>query len=56
MGLQCENHVLSSDAVTDDGEILVYFVKEEQKVFEPPVQWKNVVTCIHPEKWQNTDG
>ncbi|XP_046903487.1 germinal-center associated nuclear protein isoform X2 [Hypomesus transpacificus] len=53
---QPSEDLVCSDAVTDDGEILVYFVKEEQKVFEPPVQWKNVVTCIHPEKWQNTDG
>ncbi|KAM4558443.1 germinal-center associated nuclear protein [Odontesthes bonariensis] len=38
------------DAVTEDGEILVYFPSESLKGFEPPEEWNQAVRQTHRDK------
>ncbi|XP_073329353.1 germinal-center associated nuclear protein [Pagrus major] len=40
------------DAVTEDGEILVYFPTESVKGFEPPEDWTQAIRQTHREKQQ----
>lgn len=44
------------DAVTEDGEILVYFPTESLKGFQPPEEWTQAVRKTHREKQQQTEG
>uniref|UniRef100_UPI003AAB6F8D germinal-center associated nuclear protein n=1 Tax=Centroberyx gerrardi TaxID=166262 RepID=UPI003AAB6F8D len=44
------------DAVTEDGEILVYFLTESLKGFQPPEEWTQAVRQTHREKQQETEG
>ncbi|XP_021434900.2 germinal-center associated nuclear protein isoform X2 [Oncorhynchus mykiss] len=44
------------DAVTEDGEVLVYFPKEGLKGFQPPAEWTEAVSLTHREKQQETQG
>lgn len=41
------------DALTDKGEILVYYYKEELKHFHPPEIWVAAVSRTHTEKQQS---
>ncbi|XP_030643492.1 germinal-center associated nuclear protein [Chanos chanos] len=41
---------MADDALTDDGEILVYFHKDSLKRFQPPVSWIEAVKRTHQEK------
>ncbi|KAM6934890.1 germinal-center associated nuclear protein [Xenentodon cancila] len=43
------------DAVTADGEILVYFPTESLKGFQPPEEWNEAVRQTHKEKQQEKD-
>lgn len=42
----------STDAVTEDGQILVYFRKEGLRDFVPPSSWEAAVKRTHQEKQQ----
>ncbi|XP_029315303.1 germinal-center associated nuclear protein [Cottoperca gobio] len=44
------------DAVTDDGEILVYLPAESLKGFKPPEEWTQVIRQTHREKQQEREG
>ncbi|XP_041806149.1 germinal-center associated nuclear protein isoform X2 [Chelmon rostratus] len=44
------------DAVTEDGEILVYFLTESLKVFQPPEEWTQATRQTHREKQQEKEG
>ncbi|KAM3862155.1 germinal-center associated nuclear protein [Diretmus argenteus] len=44
------------DAVTEDGEILVYFAMESLKGFQPPEEWTQAIRRTHREKHQETEG
>ncbi|XP_040004702.1 germinal-center associated nuclear protein [Xiphias gladius] len=44
------------DAVTEDGEILVYFPTESLKGFQPPEEWTQAVRQTHREKQQEKGG
>ncbi|XP_040912782.1 germinal-center associated nuclear protein [Toxotes jaculatrix] len=44
------------DAVTEDGEILVYFPTESHKGFQPPEEWTQAVRQTHREKQQEKEG
>ncbi|XP_034417060.1 germinal-center associated nuclear protein [Cyclopterus lumpus] len=44
------------DAVTDDGEILVYLHTESLKGFQPPEEWTQALRQTHREKQQETEG
>ncbi|XP_034741540.1 germinal-center associated nuclear protein isoform X1 [Etheostoma cragini] len=44
------------DAVTDDGEILVYLPPESLKGFQPPEEWTQTVRQTHREKQQDREG
>ncbi|KAK5890784.1 hypothetical protein CesoFtcFv8_014270 [Champsocephalus esox] len=44
------------DAVTDDGEILVYLPIETLKGFRPPGEWTEVIRQTHREKQQEEEG
>ncbi|XP_041857307.1 germinal-center associated nuclear protein [Melanotaenia boesemani] len=43
------------DAVTEDGEILVYFPTESSSGFQPPAEWTQAVRQTHREKQQQMD-
>ncbi|XP_010878121.2 germinal-center associated nuclear protein [Esox lucius] len=45
-----------ADAVTEDGEVLVYFSKEALKGFQPPAEWTEAVRLTHREKQLETLG
>lgn len=45
---------VAADAFTDNGEILVYYYKEQIKDFLPPESWVAAVKRTHTEKQQNT--
>ncbi|KAJ8282584.1 hypothetical protein COCON_G00051030 [Conger conger] len=47
---------LSEDAITEDGEILVYFQKDRLTDFSPPSSWTAAVTQTHRDKQQGADG
>nr|XP_006636742.1 PREDICTED: germinal-center associated nuclear protein [Lepisosteus oculatus] len=47
---------VTEDAITDDGEILVYFVKEDLKKYEPPSSWLWAVRKTHKDKQQESFG
>lgn len=49
-GSQCV--LLLTDAVTEDGEILVYFLAESLKGFQPPDEWTQAIKQTHREKQQ----
>ncbi|XP_034430226.1 germinal-center associated nuclear protein isoform X2 [Hippoglossus hippoglossus] len=40
------------DAVTEDGEILIYFLTESLKGFQPPEEWTQATRQTHREKQQ----
>lgn len=42
--------VLITDALTDDGEIYVYFNKDSLKSFQPPDSWIEAVKQTYQEK------
>uniref|UniRef100_A0A672MLX2 Germinal-center associated nuclear protein n=1 Tax=Sinocyclocheilus grahami TaxID=75366 RepID=A0A672MLX2_SINGR len=42
--------LVSKDALTDDGEILVYFNKDSLKCFQPPDSWIEAVKQTYQEK------
>lgn len=42
----------STDAITDDGQILVYFQKEALSHYQPPAEWAEAVRHTHQEKRQ----
>ncbi|XP_068561209.1 germinal-center associated nuclear protein [Cebidichthys violaceus] len=44
------------DAMTDDGEILVYLPTESLKGFQPPEEWTQAIRLTHREKQQETEG
>lgn len=44
------------DAMTDDGEILVYLPTESLKGFQPPEEWTQAIRRTHREKQQETEG
>ncbi|XP_042351006.1 germinal-center associated nuclear protein [Plectropomus leopardus] len=44
------------DAVTDDGEILVYIPIDSLKGFQPPEEWTQAVRQTHREKQQEMEG
>ncbi|XP_030614652.1 germinal-center associated nuclear protein [Archocentrus centrarchus] len=44
------------DAVTEDGEILVYFLTESLKGFQPPEAWTEAIKQTHREKQQEEEG
>ncbi|CAI5656694.1 unnamed protein product [Oreochromis niloticus] len=44
------------DAVTEDGEILVYFPKYSLKGFQPPKEWTAAMRQTHREKQQEKEG
>uniref|UniRef100_A0A3P8NGH1 Germinal-center associated nuclear protein n=1 Tax=Astatotilapia calliptera TaxID=8154 RepID=A0A3P8NGH1_ASTCA len=44
------------DAVTEDGEILVYFPKYSLKGFQPPEEWTEAMRQTHREKQQEKEG
>uniref|UniRef100_A0A8C7PY41 Germinal-center associated nuclear protein n=1 Tax=Oncorhynchus mykiss TaxID=8022 RepID=A0A8C7PY41_ONCMY len=57
----CIDHKLKDwqppdNAVTEDGEVLVYFPKEGLKGFQPPAEWTEAVSLTHREKQQETQG
>lgn len=39
-----------TDALTDDGEILVYFNKDSLKCFQPPDSWIEAVKQTYQER------
>lgn len=43
---------LVKDAVTEDGEILVYFLADTLKGFQPPDEWVEAIRETHKEKQQ----
>nr|XP_040057764.1 germinal-center associated nuclear protein [Gasterosteus aculeatus aculeatus] len=47
---------ICEDAVTDDGEILVYLPAESLKGFQPPEEWTEATRQTHRQKQQETDG
>ncbi|XP_027138252.1 germinal-center associated nuclear protein isoform X2 [Larimichthys crocea] len=44
------------DAVTEDGEILVYLPTESLKGFQPPEEWSQAIRRTHREKQQEKEG
>nr|XP_046259110.1 germinal-center associated nuclear protein [Scatophagus argus] len=44
------------DAVTEDGEILVYFSTESLKGFQPPEEWTEAIRQTHREKQEEKEG
>ncbi|XP_035860182.1 germinal-center associated nuclear protein isoform X2 [Sander lucioperca] len=44
------------DAVTDDGEILVYLPTESLKGFQPPEEWTQTIRRTHREKQHEREG
>lgn len=47
--------LVAKDALTDDGEILVYFNKDSLKSFQPPSIWIEAVTQTYQEKQQASE-
>ncbi|MBN3314505.1 GANP protein, partial [Atractosteus spatula] len=47
---------VTEDAITDDGQILVYFVKEDLKKYEPPSSWLQALRKTHKDKQQESFG
>lgn len=43
-----------ADALTDNGDILVYFHAESLNAFKPPEEWTQVVRQTHKEKRQES--
>ncbi|TNN38931.1 Germinal-center associated nuclear protein [Liparis tanakae] len=44
------------DAVTDDGEILVYLPTRSSKGFQPPGEWTQALRQTHRERQRETEG
>ncbi|CAL8240621.1 unnamed protein product [Merluccius merluccius] len=44
------------DAVTEDGEVLVYFLTESLKHFDPPEEWSEAVRLTHRQTQLQTEG
>ncbi|KAM8856581.1 germinal-center associated nuclear protein [Spinachia spinachia] len=44
------------DAVTEDGQILVYLPPESLKGFQPPEEWTQAIRQTHRQKQQETEG
>ncbi|XP_049606912.1 germinal-center associated nuclear protein [Syngnathus scovelli] len=44
------------DAITEDGEILVYYLRESLKGFQPPEEWIDSVRMTHREKQRDDKG
>ncbi|KAJ8012892.1 hypothetical protein DPEC_G00047600 [Dallia pectoralis] len=53
---QPPGNLVCADAVTEDGEVLVYFSKEALKGFQPPSEWTEAVRLTHREKLVETQG
>ncbi|XP_061579845.1 germinal-center associated nuclear protein [Cololabis saira] len=53
---QIPRQPVCEDAVTEDGEILVYFPTDSLKGFQPPEEWTEAVRQTHKEKQQQNDG
>lgn len=47
--------VLITDALTDDGEIFVYFNKDILKSFRPPDSWIEAVKQTYQDKQQASE-
>lgn len=47
---------LFKDAVTEDGEILVYFLDDSLKGFQPPDEWMEAIRQTHKEKQLEAAG
>lgn len=47
--------LLFEDAMTEDGEILVYFLADALKVFQPPDEWTEAVRQTYKEKQQEEE-
>lgn len=45
-----------SDAVTEAGEVLVYFLPDALERFDPPEEWNQAVALTHQEKRQLAEG
>ncbi|KAK5861477.1 hypothetical protein PBY51_022871 [Eleginops maclovinus] len=52
---QLPGQPVCEDAVTDDGEILVYLPIETLKGFQPPGEWTEVIRQTHREKQQQEE-
>lgn len=50
------DHLLVEDALTEDGEILVYFPAESLKRFQAPEEWTEAIKQTHREKQQEKEG
>ncbi|XP_044071482.1 germinal-center associated nuclear protein [Siniperca chuatsi] len=53
---QIPGPAVCEDAVTEDGEILVYFPTEALKCFQPPEEWTQAIRQTHREKQQEKEG
>ncbi|XP_028289454.1 germinal-center associated nuclear protein isoform X2 [Parambassis ranga] len=53
---QIPRQPVCEDAVTGDGEILVYFPTESLKGFQPPEEWTQAIRQTHREKQQRKEG
>ncbi|XP_070770765.1 germinal-center associated nuclear protein [Enoplosus armatus] len=53
---QIPGPLVCEDAVTEDGEILVYFPTESLKGFQPPEDWTQAIRQTHREKQQEKEG
>ncbi|KAJ3592539.1 hypothetical protein NHX12_007666 [Muraenolepis orangiensis] len=47
---------LCPGAMTEDGEVLVYFLTESLKRFDPPEEWNRAVRLAHRHKRLQTEG
>uniref|UniRef100_A0A8C1Z6F6 Germinal-center associated nuclear protein n=1 Tax=Cyprinus carpio TaxID=7962 RepID=A0A8C1Z6F6_CYPCA len=47
--------LVAEDALTDDGEIIVYFYKDSLKNFQPPDSWIKAVKLTYQEKQQASE-
>ncbi|KAE8299602.1 Germinal-center associated nuclear protein [Larimichthys crocea] len=53
---QIPGSLVCEDAVTEDGEILVYLPTESLKGFQPPEEWSQAIRQTHREKQQEKEG
>ena len=42
--------------MTEDGEVLVFFLTESLKSFDPPEEWSQAVLTTHRQKLLQTEG
>ncbi|XP_029386874.1 germinal-center associated nuclear protein isoform X2 [Echeneis naucrates] len=53
---QMPGQLVCEDAVTEDGEVLVYFPTESLKGFQPPQEWTEAIKQTHREKHQDQEA